>query len=488
MNRQTCLAYLEQAHDVDVVVLGGGINGACLYDRLCRQGYRVVLLDRSDFAAGTSQASGMMVWGGLLYLKNLHLASVWSLSRERDRLLAQQAQWVKPASMRYVCSPGGRAQAFMHCGLWLYWLMGGGRRHTPRAESRFKEQALLQPGLATGSLLYEEAFLEQSDAGFVMRWLAPHQSPSHMALNYCEAQSAVYCAADKRWHMDLHDRLSGRSYQLRAAMVVNCTGIWSDRVNATFGIESPFRHVLSKGVYLGLPRHAEHQNSLFFDMGEHDDVITHVPWGPVALWGPTETAVASVEEGHTVTDDDVDFLLEHYARRYRQPLSRQDIVSVRCGIRPLVVHKDEKTDGVYPLDLSRRQEMVRDPHRPWISCYGGKMTDCMAMAHKVEKMLARSVQATGQKSAPAQVHTKPAELVDFPGLAQPVASATWCVENTMCCTLEDYLRRRTNISQWVHRAGLGKADVHAAAIKKAAFELAQGEQTRADAWFSAYTR
>jgi glycerol-3-phosphate dehydrogenase len=185
--------------------------------------------------------------------------------------------------------------------------------------------------------------------------------------------------------------------------------------------------------------------------------------------------------------DDIDFLLEHYARRYRQPMTRQDIVSVRCGIRPLVVRHDERYDSVYPLNLSRRQEIVRDEHRPWISCYGGKMTDCMAMAKKVERMIARSVRATGPGSAADSGEVR-VESVVFPGLPQPVPSPKWCVEHTMCCTLDDYLRRRTNIAQWVDRAGLGKQNCHAGAVRQIALELANGDRTLAEEWFTTYTR
>ena len=86
----------------DVAVIGGGINGVCLYHHLCEAGYSVLLLDKADFAGGTTQASGMMIWGGLLYLRTLDLGTVWRLSKARDRMLRDLNEWVKPCTFRYL--------------------------------------------------------------------------------------------------------------------------------------------------------------------------------------------------------------------------------------------------------------------------------------------------------------------------------------------------------------------------------------------------
>ena len=176
MNRQQRLKQLQHASCFDVVVLGGGINGACLYDTLCRLGYRVLLVDKGDFASGTSQSSGMMIWGGLLYLRNFDIPSVLQLSHDRDRMILERAKEVAPRMMRYLPSSDfGRAKRWVQLGLWFYWLMGMGRRRIPRSADFFSELELIKPGLATGSLTYEEAFLDHSDARFVYSWIAPHQ-------------------------------------------------------------------------------------------------------------------------------------------------------------------------------------------------------------------------------------------------------------------------------------------------------------------------
>src|SRR6185295_15363137 len=88
----------------DVLIIGGGVSGACLFHHLSTAGYRVLLIDKGDFASATSQSSAMMIWGGLLYLKHLRLGTVWRLCGSRNRLLEEKSAWVKPQAFRYLIS------------------------------------------------------------------------------------------------------------------------------------------------------------------------------------------------------------------------------------------------------------------------------------------------------------------------------------------------------------------------------------------------
>jgi glycerol-3-phosphate dehydrogenase len=487
MKRQQLFEKLQNEQKFDVAILGGGINGACLYDTLCRQDFKVLLVDKGDFASGTSQSSGMMIWGGLLYLRNLDLSCVFKLSSDRDEIIRKKGSWMAPEMMRFLPSvESGRVKWLIKSGLWLYWLMGLCRRCPPRSENSFSELALLKSELGNYSLVYEEAFLDQSDARLVYRWIAPHRASGQIALNHC-TPSGTFSAIDKCWHLDVVDEMTTCQYQVQSKMIVNCAGVWTDQVNAEYGINSPFRHALSKGVYLGIPRHERHQSSLFFDLGEHDDVITYVPWGPISLWGPTETAVQSISEGLTPTKQDVDYLLEQYRRRFRDPISRKDVISVRCGIRPLVVDSQYRGDK-YPLELSRRQEIIQDREKPWISCYGGKITGCTRMASKTLALIKKTVAPTAENCTADETWESDLEQMEFPGLLQPVPSAAWCAKHELCCTLEDYLRRRTNISQWIPRGGLGENDSNAHVLKDIALDLAHGNGVLASGLYETYRK
>ncbi len=462
----------------DVLIIGGGITGASLYDELCRHGWRTLLLDKGDFASGTSQSSGMMVWGGLLYLRAGDVLTVLRLSRSRDRMIEELDGWTVPASFHYIPSlKGGPSSLFIGAGLGLYWLLGAGRRRLPGYRRDFEETTLLSQHVHRGAFCYEEALLTSSDARFVLHWLTPHQPPGRAAVNYCEVESCDFARSNGLWHLELRDRLRDVTTSTRARLIVNCAGVWADTLNRQQGIETPYRHALSKGVYLGLARSGEHHSPLIFDMGDHDDVMTYVPWGPVALWGPTETAIEEIGEGLDPQAGDIRFLLETANRHLRRKVGPEDIVSLRCGIRALAVDRDYVATR-YPLELSRRSIVHPERDLPWITAYGGKLTGSRELAGKIGRMIRHRVPPSLPPMMP-EAESPTVASCAFPGIGQPVATPRWCREREFCATLEDYLRRRTNIAQWLPREGLGHNGENREAILAAARELYEGDPAAA---------
>lgn len=194
-----------------------------------------------------------------------------------------------------------------------------------------------------------------------------------------------------------------------------------------------------------------------------------VPWGPVALWGSTETLVGSPEEGRAVAPADVDWLLTRLNRHLRREVTRQEVTSLRCGVRGLAVARGSAPRD--PLRLSKRWRAHADESRPWITLYGGKITSCFDAARHIAGRLAGRIR-TGE--APARIDpASPAPLEAFPGIAQPVPAAGWCRRWLACRTLEDYLRRRTNIAQWTPRGGLGRAGEHRGELLRIAAQLCE---------------
>jgi glycerol-3-phosphate dehydrogenase len=469
----------------DVLILGGGITGASLYGELCRHGWRALLVDKGDFASGTSQSSGMMVWGGLLYLRAGDLLTAFRLSRSRDRMIAELRDWTAPASFHYIPSlNNGLPSAFIGAGLGLYWLLGAGHRRQPWYRQDFAESALISQHVHRGAFCYEEALLTSSDARFVLHWITPYRPPRGSALNYCELASCDYDRSGAVWRLVLRDRMGGAACEARARLVVNCAGVWADAINREQGIETPYRHALSKGVYLGLARAETHHSPLIFDMGDHDDVMTYVPWGPVALWGPTETAIEGIEEGLTPQLSDIRFLLETANRHLRRKVGPEDIVSLRCGIRALAVDRDYVARR-YPLELSRRSIVHPERDLPWITAYGGKLTGSRELAGRIRRMIRHRIPPSLPRGG-IDGKSPAAAPYPFPGLAQPVVSPRWCREQEFCCTLEDYLRRRTNIAQWLPREGLGHNGENREAVITLARELYDGDSAAAQAALARY--
>lgn len=455
--------------EFDVAIVGAGINGACLYDRCRRAGYRTLLVDRGDFASGTSMSSAMMVWGGLLYLTSFDWAAVRSFCRGRDAMIRDLPGWVRACPNRLVIRPGNTLPAaVIMASQYLYWLLGNCRRARPRRESGFPERGMLADAGRAAAIRYEEAVVSPSDARFVARWILAHPDGDSLARNHCALTGGGWDAAAKAWRLEVRDESDGGESAVRAACVVNAAGIWTDALNDGFGIATAWKHVLSKGVFLGLPRDARHEVPLMFETGDPEGWMTHEPWGPVALWGPTESAERDPEAGRRPTAEDVRVLLGRAAACLAPAPAAAEIVSLRCGVRPLAVPRshDPRTPT---LSISRRAVVAPDRDRPWISLYGGKLTGCEAVAAKtVHAVASRVGPPRGTPSAPAEDPAARPPMESYPGLAEPVVGAAYARDAEACRTLDDYLRRRTNIAQWVPRGGLGRADEHLPRIRELA--------------------
>jgi glycerol-3-phosphate dehydrogenase len=468
---------------LDVVVVGGGVQGACLYARLVREGRRVLLIDQKDFGSGTSQASAMLVWGGLLYLSNAEFLHVIRLSASRDHLLGRHSELAEPHYLSYVFGRRQHRQPwFVHAGLWTYWLLGGCRRSVPRGSSVFPEQSFLVEDSAVRRLRFEEGHLRLSDAQLAFHWISTSRAGG--AANYCSLIGGGFDSQQRLWRLELRDTLHGNEIEICAKWVVNAAGVWTDRVNAKFGVDSRWQHLLAKGASFSFARPEGHRDTLVFDSDDNGEGLSLVPWGPVSLWGSTETMTQSADEGWHVEPGDVEYLLSQLNSRMRSAVRPHDIISLRCGVRSLAVPRG--TTRGNPRDLSKRWCVHFDEHRPWVSIYGGKITACISVAARVARLLGRALGAPGD-TFPAVFLDDP-ETEHFPGLEARVPAARWSRDHQMCCTLDDYLRRRTNIAQWTLRGGLGRSGEHRGALVRIATVLCYGDDTAAAAMVDEYER
>lgn len=469
----------------DVAIVGGGINGACLYHALTAAGYRVLLADRGDFGGGTSQASTMLIWGGLLYMKDWELRTVWSLCGSRDRLIQQQPAQLHPRTIRYVPVPGGRSRALVQSAMIAYWLIGLARRRRPYFERQFAERAMLNHGGVPGALSYEEAALEASDARFVLSWILNGGNTGSAALNYCAVRSAAFDRSQKAWRIDVSDTLASSEAHVHARVIVNAAGGWTDAINAAAGIESPYRHVLSRGVSLSLPRDPRHTTHLILETSESRDAMTYAPWGPVSLWGSTDTVHPDIDTARRVDAEDIATLLRQLNEHLSTPVWPADVISVRCGVRPVAVRRGAQVDG-HSNNLSRHHRVHADTERPWVSVYGGKLSGCTTLAAEVSERVAGLIGPRVHAVEPSAAPTTAAPAATFPGIAQPMTAPAWSAAHERCRTLDDYLRRRTNIAQWVKRGGLGQHHEHLGTLQHIATAIHGGDTARAAADLSRY--
>ena len=220
---------------------------------------------------------------------------------------------------------------------------------------------------------------------------------------------------------------------------------------------------------------------------EDEGCLALIPWGQISLWGPTETRAKNLDEGFAAAPEDVRFLLGQLNRHLSEPVTTEDIISLRCGVRPLPVKLSFSDDESDILSITRQYKTHANRALPWISIYGGKITSCGLMAKQVENLLKNYLpkpRAASKDSLSLDVLSP--KLESFPNLAEKVPSARECAEKEMCWNLEDYLRRRTNISQWIARGGLGLKDENLPHLKSLAKIFCQDDENKAERIIDAY--
>jgi glycerol-3-phosphate dehydrogenase len=274
---------------------------------------------------------------------------------------------------------------FIWLGSVAYWAIGNGATRPPALLSRrgiARREPVVDLGRVRGGLEYSDAYLIDNDARFVFSFVRAALNTGAFAANYVRVESS-----ERRggwWESELHDTETGRRLSCRSKVLINATGPFVDPLNAEHGIATDHHLVLSKGIHLVVPRIGTNDRVLaFFD--DTNRLFFVIPMGPCSVIGTTDTRVEDPHVG--VTDEDRDFLLAQINDRLAlaRPLTRADIISERCGVRPLVV---DGGNGSGEADedwtaLSRRHAIEVDAERSHLTIFGGKLTDCLNVGREV---------------------------------------------------------------------------------------------------------
>lgn len=386
LNRDQTLAALSK--EIDVIVIGGGINGAVSAAALAAHGVDVALVEANDFASMTSQESSNMVWGGIKYLQDYEFGLVWSLCRSRNELLAKYPNRVKQIPFFAVIgptSPFGRALGYV--GALIYWVMGRFKTDRPQVYSS-QQISKLNPKInlrsTAGAIQYNDAILLDNDARFVYEFVKTAATYGAKTLNYFEINSAEHTASG--WKLTGTDKQTGQSYSLTAKILINATGPKAKLISDQFAIPSQNKIVMSKGVHLIVPKIDTNGKVLaFFD--ETGRLFYVLPMQDRTVIGTTDTPADSNEV--LVTAADRKFLLNQANRclNLERALVESDIISERCGVRPLVVAQASNLDTVDWVSLSRKHIVEQNEELNSISIFGGKLTDCINVGLEVVEMV-----------------------------------------------------------------------------------------------------
>ena len=397
--RDTNLDKLDNGN-FDVLIVGGGINGAVSAAALSARGASVALIDRGDFAGFTSQQSSNLVWGGIKYLENYEIPLVRKLCMSRNRLMRAYPANVKEIGFLGVMGETAPFPPWLvGVGAFTYWGIGNFKTNAPRPMSPETVERI-EPVVNTlgikGGIEYADAYLKDNDARFVFSFIRSAMDVGAIAANYVELVSAERVGG--QWGANLRDVESGAELSLNAKVIINAAGPFLDGLNESWSLRTRHQIVYSKGVHLVVDQLTPNERVLAF-WDDSQRLFYVIPMGNRSVIGTTDTRV---EDPHTsVTDEDRNFLLSQINDRLdlMTPLSNKDIIAERSGVRPLVVRRQSR--DVKDVDwtaLSRKHEIEVDHAKQVVSIFGGKLTDCLNVGEEV----ASAVQMLGIHLLPDQ--------------------------------------------------------------------------------------
>ena len=414
------------ADEFDVVVVGGGITGAgCAFDAATR-GYSVALVEKADFASGTSSRSSKLVHGGLRYLQNFDLGLVREALLERQLLTALAPHLVKPLPLVVPAFDGSRPDRLLGAGLNLYDVMAvdklrfgrrrdadGGQeswapeRHRiiPAEEVRELVPALEARDPTSGYLFYD---CQTDDSRLVLTVLAEAERFGAVCANGMLVTELVQEGGRARG-VRARDELTGEEIVVRAQNVINATGVWADRLRpeelhdeAEVPIIRP-----SRGTHITFS-----QDSLPLQAGAivpagGGRTIFALPWLGATLVGTTDNDYDAENLDHVQpAGEDVEYLLEAINVFFGSELTDADITGAYAGVRPLISTGDPKKS----VDISRKAELY-ETSSGMITITGGKLTTFRRMAKMtIDRLVEREA-----RDAPCRTHEIPLGQTAHPG-------------------------------------------------------------------------
>jgi glycerol-3-phosphate dehydrogenase len=359
----------------DVVVIGGGVTGAGAALDAATRGLSVALVEARDFAAGTSSRSSKLFHGGLRYLEQLEFGLVREALHERELMTTRLApHLVTPVPFLYPLSHRAWERPYVAAGLALYDTIGG-HSTMPRQKQLSRRAALrvfpgLKPDSLVGAVRYFDA--QTDDARHTLT--VARTAARYGAIVRASTRAVGFAReSDRVVGVVVRDSETGDETTIRAGVVLNCTGVWTDEIQALSGGRGRFQVRASKGVHIVVPR-----EKITGDAGlilrTETSVLFVIPWKNQWLIGTTDTDW-NLDLAHpAATRADIDYLLDRVNRVLVTPLGQHDIQGVYAGLRPLLAGESEESSAL------SREHAVAQVVPGLISIAGGKYTTYRVMA------------------------------------------------------------------------------------------------------------
>jgi glycerol-3-phosphate dehydrogenase len=387
--------------ELDVLVVGGGIVGVGTALDAVTRGLSTGLVEQRDIASGTSSRSSKLIHGGLRYLEMLDFGLVREALQERGLLLTRLApHLVRPVPFLYPLTHRGWERPYVGAGLALYDGMAmvgalsnlGGEMGVPRHRHLFRRQvARIAPDFKTeaisGAIMYYDCQVDDARLALtIARTAAAHGA--HVATRVQvvgflrEGERVVGVRA-----RDLEAGPESPELEIRARVVVNAAGVWTDEIQEMVGGRGSLHVQASKGIHLVVPRDRIRSEAGFIVRTEKS-VLFVIPWGRHWIIGTTDTPW-SLDKAHPAASKaDIDYILNHVNAILREPLDHEDVEGVYAGLRPLLSGESEPTSRI------SREHTVVTPVPGLVMIAGGKLTTYRVMGRDAVDAAAHSLRTT----------------------------------------------------------------------------------------------
>ena len=376
--------------DFDLVIIGGGINGAGIARDAIRRGLKVALVEQNDLAYGTSSRSSKLVHGGLRYLEQFQFGLVFESVSERGVLLKMAPHLVAPLGFIFPIYKGAKRPMFMiSAGMFLYDALSlfrsPGRRRTLRARHMEREEPALQRKQLRGAPLYFDAATD--DARLTLETAIDAAHEGAVVVTYARA-TGVTRANGRVSTLQVRCMLSGAEKSVRTKCIINATGPWTDLLLGA--VTEGHRRTLrpTKGVHIVVPKAVLPLNNAVVMAHPADGrVLFAIPWGDTTYIGTTDTDFKGDPAQVYADGDDIAYLIESTSKYFPEhPIGRDDIISTWAGLRPLI-GPPEGAD-VNESAVSREHH-ISTTEDGIVSVAGGKLTTYRLMsAETVEAAMA----------------------------------------------------------------------------------------------------
>lgn len=471
----------------DVLIVGGGITGCGIARDAALRGLSVALVEKDDFASGTSSRSSRLIHGGVRYLEHGHLHLVFESSAERRRLLRLAPHLVHPLEFTWPVYDGARIPLWkLGAGLTLYDALAlfrnVGRHHRLNRSAVLAHEPKLEPrGLRGGASYYDAS---TNDARLTLANALAAADAGATVVNHATMVSQNLAGTLVAGAL-VRDSLGDATIDVRAQIVVNATGPWSGDVRG------------SKGAHIAVPRERiGNRNALTLLSPRDGRVLFVLPAGENAIIGTTDTYTPSTPDDVRATTDDVRYLLDSANAFFPEArLTTDDVVSAWAGIRPLLPTPDDTPGSV------SREHAITIGLDGVVSITGGKLTTYRLMAAQVVDVVVGQLDRRPIRSTTQRIALPGGEFDSFDDLVATIARTTndielatylagsygsrwedvwreieahgtgriadslpytlgelrYCVHREMALTLGDLLIRRTRLAYETRDHGVGAA-------------------------------